>query len=352
MSDFYNDIEQFRNIVRAVKDRSTYVRTEEDGKVIRNPNAVLPTLEFIGSTKLHGTNAAVRYDYNTEEVTALSRNNELSIEKDNYGFASFVQSNVQSFSNLFRHLHNKLPLDFLNDYSNMDKLIIYGEWVGPGIQSGVAISQLEDKKFFIFDVKIILENEDVYWFSYKELQNIDHSRIKSIYDYEMFSISIDFNNLDSVVNTMIDMVNKVEQECPVSKAFNISGIGEGIVFFTELETMYPGLVSKIRYKVKGEKYSVSKVKTLTAVDPEKLNSISEFVEYAVTENRLNQMIENLKRDGIEIIDKNTGTFLKYLNNDILKEEFDVLIESGLEFKDVVKAVQTKARKFFLNYISV
>jgi hypothetical protein len=346
MSDFYNDIEQFRNIVRQVKDSATYVRTEEDGTVIRNPNAELPTLEFFGSVKLHGCNAGIRYDSN--EITTLSRNNELSIEKDNYGFASFVNNNINTIVHLFRQLHFMIPF-------KPEKIIIYGEWAGPGIQSGVAISQLEDKKFFIFDVKVI-RGEEVYWLKHTLINSLQtefiHPRIKFIYDYQMYSSLIDFNNPDHSVNTMVKWVEEVEQECPVAKQFGVSSIGEGIVFFHEIKTSHENLVQKIRYKVKGKKHSVSKVKTLAAVDPEKLNSISEFVEYAVTENRLNQMIEHLKRDGIEVNDKATGTFLKYLNNDIIKEELDVLAESGLEFKDVVKSVATVGRKFFLGYIAV
>ena len=42
-------------------------------------------------------------------------------------------------------------------------------------------------------------------------------------------------------------------------------------------------------KVKGEKHSSSKVKKLASVDVEKLNSIKDFVDYAVTESRLEQV---------------------------------------------------------------
>ena len=349
MSDFYSDIEQFRNVVRAVKDRATYVRTEEDGTVIRNPNAELPTLTFIASPKLHGTSAACRLDCKTGVITPLSRNNELSVIKDNYGFANFVFSNLESFDWLFDYAKLQLG-EFIPD---LEKIIIYGEWAGPGIQSGVAISKLEDKKFFIFDIKFII-NDKSFWLSHRLLKDVsnNHDRIKFVYDYKLYSINIDFNKPDHYVNQMVEYVNEVEKECPVGKSFGISSVGEGLVWAHEINTEYDSLVDIIRYKTKGELHSISKVKTLVEVDPEKLNSISEFVEYAVTDNRLNQMIEHLKRDSIEVNDRATGTFLKYLNNDIVKEELDVLTESGLEFKDVVKAVQTAGRKFFLNYIAV
>jgi hypothetical protein len=45
-----------------------------------------------------------------------------------------------------------------------------------------------------------------------------------------------------------------------------------------------------RFKVKGELHSSSKVKTLASVDVEKPGSIQKFVEYAVTESRLNNQL--------------------------------------------------------------
>lgn len=349
MSDFYNDIKQFRNIVRQVKDRATYVRTEEDGTVITNPNAVLPTLKFDGSVKLHGSSGGIRLDCSSGVITPLSRNNELTIEKDNYGFAFFVESYKDTFKLLFEYALIQLNK---NNQQLVDKIIIYGEWAGPSIQKGVAISQLEDKKFFIFDIKYILNDNTSYWLTHKLLKDfIKHDRIKTVYDYKLYSLDVDFNNPDTSVNQMIEFVNEVESECPVGKAFGINGLGEGIVWASEFDSnIDSSLVHIIRYKTKGEKHSISKVKSLVEVDPEKLNSINEFVEYAVTENRMQQMIENMKRDGLEVIDKNTGTFLKYLNTDIIKEEIDVLVKSSLEFKDVIKAVQSKARQWYIQQL--
>lgn len=52
--------------------------------------------------------------------------------------------------------------------------------------------------------------------------------------------------------------------------------------------------------MKGEKHSASKVKTLAAVDPERLVNITEFVEYAVTENRLEQGTQKVGLDRTKI----------------------------------------------------
>ena len=102
------------------------------------------------------------------------------------------------------------------------------------------------------------------------------------------------------------------------------------------------------HKVKGEKHSVSKVKTLAPVDIEKLNSINEFVEMTVTPQRLEQGIATMLEQDITIERKNTGDFLRWIVNDILKEELDQLTGNGLCAKDVGKAISTKARPFWFS----
>ncbi len=96
------------------------------------------------------------------------------------------------------------------------------------------------------------------------------------------------------------------------------------------------------FKVKGEKHSVSKVKKLAAVDPEKLKSIESFVEYAVTENRLHQGL-----DEVGLSQKSIGQFIGWINKDINKEEGDTLEVNNLTMKDVGRYVADKARVFYL-----
>lgn len=86
--------------------------------------------------KIHGTNAAVCvYNVGTEEapeykVHAQSRTRIITPLSDNYGFAAFVSENAQEM---------------------IEKLgpgIHYGEWAGPGINSGEG---LKEKTFILFD---------------------------------------------------------------------------------------------------------------------------------------------------------------------------------------------------------
>lgn len=117
-------------------------------------------------------------------------------------------------------------------------------------------------------------------------------------------------------------------------------VGEGVAWSPTDNELAKN--SGLWFKVKGDKHSVSKVKTLAAVDPERLASIQQFVEYAVTENRLQQGIDEI---GLDI--KNMGAFLSWVNRDIIKEEGDVLAHNGLVMKDVAKFISNKARAWFL-----
>ena len=124
---------------------------------------------------------------------------------------------------------------------------------------------------------------------------------------------------------------------------DVSMIGEGIVYKTDTER------GTLRMKVKGEKHSSSKVKTLATVNTEKVNSIKEFAEYVVTESRLEQGIEKVFTSVNEQIDiKKMGDFLRWITNDVIKEEMDTLKDNGLEPKEVTTAISNVARKWFLD----
>ena len=109
-----------------------------------------------------------------------------------------------------------------------------------------------------------------------------------------------------------------------------------------------GKSSRLIMKSKGEKHSVSKVKTLNAVDVESIAEIKDFVDSAVTENRLEQGLGYLNEMKIEAVPKNTGEFLRWVVTDILKEETDTIVANQFDMKKVKSAIVNKARVWFLN----
>lgn len=344
----FPSIEQFRTIVATILRQYTFVGLDDNGDAIYDNTKPKPTLTFKGTVKLHGTNAGVSFRYghdNSSEYWVQSRENIITPEKDNAGFAFFVESNKEAFKKFAAQIDSIL---LINMQQNI--ITIFGEWCGGNIQKGVGISNLP-KSFFIFGVKVspITNTEEearlkpAYWIPSHYLKSPEHN-IYNIEDFPTYSIDIDFNMPQLIQNKLSELTIAVEEECPVAKAFGFSGIGEGIVWSTELN----GNVH--RFKVKGEKHSSSKVKTLAAVDTEKLESIQKFVDYAVTESRFNQGLENVFPNEEPIENKKMGDLIRWVVNDILKEEMDTMVDNKIEPKDVNKYVSSRVREMFFKLV--
>lgn len=337
----FPEIEQYRHVVQYIKNKTQYIGKDENGYPIYDENIVLPKITFSGTCKLHGTNSGVTINKDGE-IYAQSRERVLSIGDDNAGFALFVENN----KNVFRELLSTI------DMLDYDYLTIFGEWCGKGIQKGVAITQL-DKMFVIFDIKLSYDNNDkgtnIYLPDYEiiKLRSKDNN-IYNIYDYQTYSINIDFNKPEESLDLLTQLTIGVENECPVGKAFGVDGVGEGIVWCYQTNDG-----DKIRFKTKGERHkgTSSKDKKIINVDVDKINSVNEFVEYSVTEPRLNQGIEKIFGFNQPLDIKRTGDFLRWVVGDIMKEEVDTLIKNGLDPKDVNSSISNKAKIWFLDKIN-
>lgn len=338
----FPSIEQFRSIIASINRSFNFAGFDENGDAIYDHSKLKPTLKFIGTVKLHGTNAGVCYN-SQDGLWVQSRENIITPEQDNAGFAFFVESIKEVFETLFFMIEKRSGID-----TKTNTISIYGEWCGGNIQKGVGITNLP-KSFFIFGVKITphvdpndleaVKANPAYWVDHSDLGNSE-VKVYNIMDFPTWEMEIDFNYPELVQNKLSDLTIAVEDECPVAKAFGFSGIGEGIVWSCE----YKGVVH--RFKVKGEKHSSSKVKTLAAVDTEKINSIKEFIDYAVTESRFNQGIEKTFTNGEPVDIKKMGALMKWIIDDIIKEEMDTMVANKLEPKDIGKYVSTKVREMF------
>ncbi len=317
-------IGQFRKVVKNVRESTAFQGLGADGAPIMDYDKPKPTRTFTGTVKLHGTNAGVCYDPRTGDLYAQNRNRVLTTESDNAGFAFWVEANKEALSNLGA------------SYDNIDSdlVTVFGEWCGGNIQKGVAINGLP-KMFVIFAVKVgdtwVTDLESGY-------SPVRDMNMYLITRFDTYTVDIDFNNPDLSVPKLQELTLAVEAECPVGKAFGVSGVGEGIVWSDTTGNIF---------KVKGEKHSSSKVKTLTDVDIEKLHSINEFVEYAVTESRLEQGIDVVfTQPGLDVDIKRLGDFLKWVVRDIISEETDTLLGNNLEPKDIGRGVSAVARTWF------
>lgn len=100
----------------------------------------------------------------------------------------------------------------------------------------------------------------------------------------------------------------------------------------------------LMFKAKGDKHQVVKQKEPAQLDPEVAESVSRFVEMFVTPSRLEQGVVEACNGEYDM--RGLGHFLKWMNADIQKEGDAELEASGLTWKDVNKAVQTAARKWY------
>lgn len=343
---------QFRNVVKNIKTSSQFKGLDEQGSPIIDKDSPAPVINYIGTVKTHGTNASIILSEDGT-ISFHSKNNllgyvdtqgEFHLESDNAGFAQTMYSRMQGVDKVTEDTK-----DLLGDKLKYP-LKISGEWIGQGVQKGVGVSYLPQRTLIIFGVKNGETDQTIKqgWLPLKLTKGIcsnDHY-IYNVMQFTTYELTIDFNNPEYSQNVLVDNTNKVEEECPVAKTLGVTEnlIGEGIVYQpTFAEHCWD---SGNWFKVKGEKHSVSKVKTLAAVCPEKLESIQKFVDYAATDNRLEQGLQEVGLD-----QKLVGTFIGWVNRDINKEEGDVLEANNLSMKDVGKQVSDIARKYYLDKLN-
>jgi len=329
----FPDIKDFKTALNNITHMTRFRGLDESGKCIYD-DTPLPTITFKGTVKLHGTNAGVCFNEESG-IWFQSREDIITVQNDNAGFAFFASTHSDAFMKIIRQVSEDNAID-LNVYT----VSVYGEWAGKEIQKGVAICEL-DKAFYLFGVKISKpQDEDfrAYWVDSTKYIDIDN-RIYNVDQFPTYTLNIDFDKPNIAAEKLTEITMAVEAECPTGKALGVSGIGEGVVWRGE----YKG--TTIRFKVKGPKHSVVKVKKVVEVDPVKLANITEFVDRTVTENRVEQAIQMTCS---EPLDKSMlGPFLKWLVNDIIKEESHVLSENGLEPKDVTNYLSTRGREMFI-----
>jgi len=342
-------IGQFRNAVHDLQHQVRFVGVDEAGEAIYDKGIQYPTVAFKGTCKIHGTNASYCLDIDGNDWFQ-SKGNVLSIEKDNAGFCFFGTARKEEFTRMACDLVLKIGELEVGERT----VTLYGEFCGGNIQKGVAVSGL-DKMFVLFGAKLSHANVEDGAAEWVDISTIECDHSKNIYninDFPTWKIAVNLAEPAEAQNTLINLTEEVERICPIGAFFgrtdpeseDYNTIGEGIVW----ECSFNG--STVRFKVKGEKHSSSKVKKLASVDPEKMANIKEFVEYSVTENRLNQGVEQVFAGGPAIIG-GTGDFVKWVKGDVIKEELDTMVASGLEMREVAGPISKKAANWFKEYLN-
>jgi hypothetical protein len=289
--------------------------------------------------KLHGTNACVRIEPDGK-VVAQKRSSDIIAPADNAGFRAWVESQEAYFGSLANSTCNTY---------------VFGEWVGPGVQSGVACSELSQKFFFVFAIE------------YFEGENF----LARVYDPNLIERSLAFPGIpDGLLvvpwhdNITINFLEKgqteiallklnkmVEQigECDplIEKIFEIQGVGEGVVAYPLLgrvEGKYSQdeeYFSWFNFKAKSEAHRVNKTKKAANFDAEKYASTQLFADAYCTEQRLLQGFSEAVQGRKDM--RLTPDFIRWVVNDIWKESNTEREASPeLDWKACCKAISSRA----------
>jgi len=302
----------------------------------------LPIKTYRAKVKLDGTNGAIHL-MPDGEVYAQSRTRMLTTQDDNLHFAKWVQEHKSYFSKLASDLG--------------EHTILFGEWCGQGIQKRTSISKIDKRIFAVFAVQ----------YGDHELTesriDIAPERIRALLPEhpEVYilpwcegDIVFDFSRLDDMqkaADKTNELVNQVESSDPwVKENFGVCGMGEGVVMYPVHDDMLKGplergFVTRWMFKAKGEKHQVVRQNKPAQLDPELVKSIQGFVDLVATPARLEQAIGEACSDPLDI--KQIGGFLKWIMNDIHKETQVELEQSGLEWKQVAKALTNTVKAWFI-----
>lgn len=273
--------------------------------------------------------------YQNGEYLCQSRKNIVS--SGHFSFPEIVQQDKEDVVKLFNDIRRQFDL-------NDDQIItVYGEIIGLGVQKGVALAELSKKYWIIFGVKLTDSEGEGSWLDGIDTLRCDSERIFNIYEFPTYDFEIDFNFAENSQNALVETCLEVEKCCPVAKQLeNIEGIGEGIV----IQAFYKE--ARFNAKIKGNLHSQgSKVKKLAQLDPVVVENIQQFVLHSTTESRVMQAMSEVGQTKQKVLDKSdTGDIIKWVANDIIIEECQVLKENNLEYSQVAGKVANQVRNIY------
>jgi len=338
----FTHIEAFHQVARAV------AKVNGDPQIPDRHKVWGPVL-FRGTVKIHGTNAGVALT--SDAIVPQSRSRELALGDDNLGWAQFVSGEDQKQA--IREIEAVIRKE--QGINPEDKLTLFGEWCGPGIQKGCGIHQVPQKMWVLFAVVLGDGDDARYLNAIPEIG--DKYAAASIYSIldggPKWELTVDFNDrasLEAAAERATELTAEVERQCPWAARFGAEGIGEGIVW-TPMGDHWGD--TRLFFKTKGilhKQASPREGKTQIRVDPSMRASAQEFVDSMLDEDRLQQGVDFLREQGMALEPRSIGEFLKWISQDVQREGASDLEVSGLEWKVVSKAVSNTARNWFLKLL--
>lgn len=296
----------------------------------------LGEVTYIGTVKLHGTNAGVRRTPDGRLI--VQSRNRAGLDGGHLGFWQFVQERKDEIHVLFDATLSA------NALSPDTDVVLFGEWIGPGIQKGVAINQLPEKQWVLFGARLTQNKRQL-----RVLSAHPEAGIHNINYGPTFLLNVNFDaTLAETTKTLTIWTLGVEQQCPWAEMFGIEGIGEGIVWKPRDEPFVH--ISDLWFKTKGEKHRGKKdrsgANTKVKDKPAVSDDVVAFVNEHLTERRLEQGLEALAEQGRSLTMRSTKSFLDAVLNDLRLETVNEREASALEWKPIGAFASRKAVGWF------
>ena len=313
--------------------------TDEQKELLQAYQPVMPVLTFKGSEKLHGENMAVCYSQG--EIWVQGRNHVRTLLGDQNGMAAFVDGTKARWDFLFEEIGQVHNVD---SYDNT--IVIDCEWAGGNIQKGNAACSGTDKGAYIFDYFRVVSNDTDESQSYSTtgLTVFPEDSIYLMSSFGSYELVLDLNYPVKCEEQLKTLAESVEESSPIAKYFDKpDNVGEGVYLYT---TDTDGTVYKL--KAKGEKHGGKpKVKReKKPMDSELEAKLSELAEEVTPTWRLAQAITETNATEM----KHIGEVMKWVNQDIVKEEMPKLHAAGVEPKQLGRFVAAIVKAYYIDSI--
>ena len=318
---------------------------------------------FVVTEKIHGTNIGVSFDIvngkvDRDSMIPQSRNQEMyEPSSNNYGAYTFMTERTGILADIADYV-----VDNIKDLKGCDKVYIFGEYAGKGIQAKSALTEV-DKKFLPFATMTFVDGEEN---AYEVLYNdFDTSEFRDIwrrarsqdimplfaYHFEGICVRGEGRtSLTELCDYWAKRVEQLENNSPFGRYLGVpNNIMEGVVI-NIWDTYHRGKLNKPSYKVKikGDEHKATGVKVKRRQSAKLNDKEKELLKLATDVGRFEQAVNVLFREQSKDIEfTGIGDYLKWINKDIQVELKDLIEDPEVNYKNIQKEVSRQAKAFFI-----
>jgi hypothetical protein len=290
--------------------------------------AVLGPIPIVGTVKLHGTHADILI-HNDNRIVFQSRNVVgLNTTKDNAGFATCMSSKTKALLRLrdlylarWQQLNALIPID------PTLPVLMAGEWIGKGVESGVAICELS-KRFVIVSVNINgLWQKDI---DYGGIALPNHG-IYNVSRAGYFNAALYPEEPQRTIDELQALAEQIAKQCPFAETFGLQGEGEGLVWKPALPPYNSN--PDLWFKTKGGRFKPTFARP-PRQSPENVEQSREAAAAVAkmwcSDQRMGQGLDYMEEKGIKRNMKGLTQYLSWVQNDILIEEKGYIAEHKID----------------------